>query len=140
LARFKLRIKNTLNYFWNFCFQIPILNFFKSKEIKFLVKPCKMNEIIHGFEFFDSKAAIFSIFFCCCWIVVFVVTPCLHEKPKSVRFLLSVWFCQAVRLLFEIGIFLSLCLILCNSCPIMSQRFQMKFSINLWTKKTEENF
>ncbi len=36
---------------------------------------------------------------------------------------------------FEIGIFLSLCPILCNECLIVSQRFQMKLSINLWTKK-----
>jgi hypothetical protein len=38
------------------------------------------------------------------------------------------------RPIFEIGIFLSLRLILCNSCPILSQRFQMKLSLNLWTK------
>jgi hypothetical protein len=55
-------------------------------------------------------------------------------------------FCQAVCPIllgsptdFEIGIFLSLHPILCNSCPIMSQRFQMKLSINIW-QKTVENF
>ncbi len=61
-------------------------------------------------------------------------------------FVMSDRFCQAVCPIlpgsltdFEIGIFLSLCLILCNSCLILSQRFQMKLSKNLWTKKTEEN-
>jgi hypothetical protein len=66
------------------------------------------------------------------------LTPCLHEQPKSVH--LSIWFCQAFRLIFEIGIFLSLCPILCNSRLIMSQRFQMKLSINLWTKKLRNFF
>ncbi len=54
------------------------------------------------------------------------VTPSLHEKPKLVWFLLSIWFCKALRLIFEMGIFLSLCPIWCNLCPIVSQRFQMK--------------
>ncbi len=49
-------------------------------------------------------------------------------------FVMSDRFCQAVRLIFEIGIFLSIRPILCNSCPILSQRFQMKLSKNLWTK------
>ncbi len=72
---------------------------------------------------------------------LFTFLPLVYTKSQNrSNFLLSVRFCQAVRPIFEIGIFLSLCPILCNSCPIMSQRFQNKFSRNLWTKKTEENF
>ncbi len=76
-----------------------------------------------------------------------------HINPPFTRivvlpiFVMAGQFCQAVCPIlpgsttdFEIGIFLSLSPILCNSCLILSQRFQMKLSINLWTKKQRKIF
>ncbi len=56
-------------------------------------------------------------------------------------FVTSDQFCQAVRLIlpgsptnFEIGIFLPLCLILCNSCSIVGQRaWQNQWDCKNWT-------
>ncbi len=68
----------------------------------------------------------------------FMSYPPFTRTVELPIFVMSDWFCQAVRLIlpgsptdFEIGIFLSLRMILCNSCPTVSQRFQMKLSINM---------
>ncbi len=75
------------------------------------------------------------------------IPPPFTQTVALLIFVMSDQFCQAVRPIlpgsppdFEMGIFLSLCLILCNSCPIVSQTFQMKLSINLWTKKQRKIF